>query len=463
VLTFQDFQAATDKTEFLSRLISEHQSSPAVRMAHTADEYDRQRNVGIRKFNRLLGEAYKRGSVVTGSRNEICSNFYARLNTQRVTYSLGNGLQFGEKGKDTDSIKAMLGVEADKRIKDAGYFALIHGLSFCFWASDHIELFKLPEFAPLWDEHNGMLGAGIRYWRLAPDKPMQAILYEVDGYTKYSTIGSGNTLQVEQEKQAYNREIAYTVKGVDDEVICADNYSALPVVPLYGSRLKQSTLVGVQATIDAYDLVMSGFANDLQDCTQIYWIVENYGGSTDKDLSEFLNKIKMNHIVEADTTEQGKITPYTQEVPYQARQQLLTSLRSQIYEDFGGLDVHTIAAGATNDHIDAAYQAVDEQADDFEYQIISLVQQLLALQGVDKKEATPLFKRNRLSNYQEQTDMVINAKTAGIIDADAALNHIPWITPDEVAGILERLSAEDLERFNAAQQEPTNKQQEGQQ
>ena len=51
-----------------------------------------------------------------------------------------------------------------------------------------------------------------------------------------------------------------------------------------------STLVGMRATIDAYDLTKSGFANDLEDCAQIYWSVENYGGMQDDDLRKFLDR-----------------------------------------------------------------------------------------------------------------------------------------------------------------------------
>ena len=49
------------------------------------------------------------------------------------------------------------------------------------------------------------------------------------------------------------------------EVVGEENYSALPIVPLWGSRLKQSTLVGNRQAIDSYDLVYSGFADDLRD------------------------------------------------------------------------------------------------------------------------------------------------------------------------------------------------------
>lgn len=140
------------------------------------------------------------------------------------------------------------------------------------------------------------------------------------------------------------------------------------------------------------------------------------------------------------------VTPYTQEIPYNAREALLTRIKAQIYEDFGGLDVHTVSAGATNDHIDAAYQPLDENADDFEYQIIEAVQGLLALQGVNAEDATPQFKRNRISNQREQVEILM--MEAEYLDEETMLNKLPNISNEEVAEILKKKSAEELGRFN---------------
>ena len=107
--------------------------------------------------------------------------------------------------------------------------------------------------------------------------------------------------------------------------------------------------------------------------------------------------------------------------------------------------MHAIAAGATNDHIEAAYQPLDENADDYEYQIIEAVQQLLALIGLPP--ATPLFKRNRISNEAERTNMVLSAAT--YLDDRTILEKLPFVTPDEVEGILASRDDEDMARFSA--------------
>ena len=460
LLTFQDFEKSDDKMAFMVRAITEHELSPLCRTARDADLYDRQKNKTIYNYVQtifsLTGQPIE---DFTASNNKIASNFFHRLNTQRCTYLLGNGVSFTnkreERNKDgrmvtVDTTREALGPKFDTDLKDIGYKSLIHGVAFGFWNVDRLHVFPVTEFVPFWDEETGALRAGIRYWRLTPDKPMMAVLYEEDGYTKYkSDDGEELSFHVVQDKRAYRITIQHTeVDG--DLIVGEDNYSSLPIVPLWGSKLKQSTLVGMQHSIDSFDLIRSGFANDLTDCAQIYWIIENCGGMSDDELARFRDRLKITHIANVDT-DNSKATPYTQEIPYQARKEYLDQIRSGIYEDFGGLDVHSVEAGSTNDHLEAAYQPLDEEADDFEYQICEFVQQILALIGIDD---TPVFKRNKISNEKEQVEMVM--MEANYLDDETILRKLPNISPDEVANILARKDAESQSRFVREDEEDNN-------
>lgn len=445
-LTFQDFERANDKKAFIVTLLSRYKYGRFCQTARTADLYDRQMNATICNYVQMIFSLS--GSKLedyTASNNRIASNFFNRLNTQRVMYSLGNGVSFvgaGESGEDTT--KAKLGNYFDHDLQDAAYKALIHGVSYCFWNIDRMHVFPATEFAPLWDEETGALRAGVRFWRLDPEHQEQVVLYEEDGYTRYRTVdGNDEALELVKEKTPYKLNVVYTPAG-GEEVVGGENYSSLPIVPMFGSRLKQSTLVGLREAIDSYDLIRSGFANDLTDCAQIYWIVSNCGGMDDGDLARFRDRLKLNHIAVVDTEDGGGATPYTQDIPYQARKQYLDDMRSEIYESFGALDVHTVAAGATNDHIDAAYQPLDENACDFEYQISEAIKQILLLMDI---EDTPVFQRSRISNQLEQVQLIM--QEANYLDDETILRKLPNITPDEVNAILERRDILDLNRMTA--------------
>jgi len=450
LLTYQDLQLAIAEgrlTAFVGQCIGKHINSPEYKLAVTADEYDCQRNTTINQASRYFYNlSGNRKQDFTASNNRIASNYFRRLVTQRCTYSLGNGVTF-----DEDSVKEGLGDKFDTDLYQIAYNALKHGVSFGFWNVDRLHGFPLTEFVPFWDEEDGSLRAGIRFWCLDKRrKPTYAVLYEEDGYTKYKSARGtiGLNMEVVEEKRAYRQTVQHTEAG-GDEVIGEANYGMLPIVPMYGNRNHQSALVGMRAAIDAYDLIQSGFANDLEDCAQIYWIIGNALGMDDADVQHFLDRMRLNHVVVADT-ENSPITPYTQEIPYNAREAALNRIASSIFRDFGAFNPEDVAAGQiTATQINAAYQPMDEEADDFEYQIIVFVQSILALQGI---EAVPQFKRNRVSNQTEQANMVLAEAT--YLDDETVLELLPNITSDMIDKIVARKQAEGMERFETPENSP---------
>lgn len=452
--TYQDFQEAPDKVKFLQTAIEQYRSSDDYKFALEADEYYKQRNTAIlesvKKLYTLTGAAVPDYTV---SNIQMCSNFLHRLIVQRLTYSLGNGISFANddaeetgssESEEYETTKDRLGTDFDNFIFKTAKNALTHGVSYGFWNYDRGHVFPMTEFMPLIDEYDGTLKAGARFWSLDWDrKPVTVVLYEEDGYTTYRTKDgrTGLVLEEIEPKRAYIQIVQHS-EADGDSVIGETNYSSLPIVPLWGNSMHVPVLAGIKSMIDAYDMINSGLANDVNDCAQIYWILGNASGMTQNDIIKFRDQLKFMHTAVVDT-DNSSITPYTQEVPVTARHECLSNLKSLIYESFGALDVHTVAAGATNDHIDAAYQPMDEEADDFEYQIIQFVRQILSLLGVDD---TPVFKRNRISNQMEQVRMV--AMEADWLDEETILKKLPNITVDEVEKILEKKALEESNRFN---------------
>lgn len=460
IRTYQDFQAAVQKgrlLQFMRDAIQEHRNSDAYKIALDADAYDAQRNVTINEtVKTIYGMTGAVTSDDTASNHHIASNFFHRLNIERATYSLGNGVTF-----DTDGIKEKLGPKFDTDLFSAGKLALRHGVTFGFWNSDRLHVFPLTEFVALYDETDNALRAGIRYWSIDwQRKPIYAVLYEEDGYTKYQSKGgkSGLTLEEMEPKRAYKQTVSHTEAG-GDEVIGEENYSRLPIVPLYGNEYHQSTLVGMQAAIDAYDLIMSGFANTIADTAEVYWLIGNALGMTttgsgesddpndagkpSKALRRYMENLRRYHVAVADT-DNSTITPYTQEVPYAPREAFLSDIKRQIYSDFCTIDPDLVAAGnLTATQIRLAYDAQDKAADAFEYQVIEFVQQILSLMGLS---GTPQFKRNRVANQQEEVNMIVSE--AEYLDDETILDLLPNVTPDMKAGILERKAVQDARRWD---------------
>ena len=434
IVTYQQMpEGEAERAGFVSYVVERHRASAMYRTAATADEYYRQRNVTVNAYVKtLFGADGGRFEDFTASRLRIASNLFKRLNVQRCMYSLGNGVAFA----DDPSLKERMGEGFDDAVRQAGMWALVHGLSFMMWNLDRVEVFPLTQFAPVWDEFTGELRAGVRFWRLDSESPLNAVLYEEDGYTEYREGAGG--LESAEGKKAYVTTYAQAPADPAPVLLMSSNYGSLPIVPVWGGDARQSTLVGMRYAIDAYDLIKSGLVNDVQDCAEVYWIVENAGGMSDKDLQRMRDRLLLTHIATADTEDGGRITPYRNEVPYQAREATLQRLRDDIYQDFGALDVHVIAAGATNDHIDAAYQPLNEEASEFERHIRNAVRALLKVQGADD---SPLFRREKISNVKEQVDTVL--MEAEYLDRETVLRKLPNVDPEEVPTILQRLDGEE--------------------
>lgn len=458
--TWQDYEReGGDVAGFILAAIRAHKGSDAYKTAVEADLYDRQMNVTVNGYARILyslsteadARGIERATVArredfTASKSHLASNFFHRLNTQRVQYSLGAGVSFTNDAEG--AAKAAMGGDFDHNMAEAAYCACIHGESFVFWNLDRTHVFKLTEFAPLYDERTGRLRGGIRFWRLAKGKPMEAVFYTEDGYSEWREDGSGGLAPADADGAAVRPYVtveSYLPADGSTTVVGERGYGSLPIVPVWAGRLKQSSLVGMRGHIDAYDLVKSGFANDLQDCAQVYWIIRNAGGMTDADYSRFRDRLLLEHIAGVDGVDGSEAVPYAQEIPYQARQALLKELRDGLYEDFGALDVHAVAAGATNDHIDAAYQPMDEEASDFEYWVGEAIRRLMRLAGADGE---PVFTRQRVSNQKEQVEMV--ATEAQWLDTRTILQLLPNVRPEQVAAILEAMDGEDAARLGAA-------------
>lgn len=435
MLTYQDFLRAGNKENFIIELISEHKTSKQYHVAIDAENYNRQQNTTIMKYQKFLYKLTGQKIIDTISPNyKMASNYLNRFITQLNQYLLGNGATFTD-----ETTKEKLGIDFDTQLQKAGRSALIEGVSFGFWDFDKLRVFKLIEFAPLYDEENGSLRAGARFWQLDNDKPMRITFYEEDGYTEY-IHEIGGKIEVIKPKTTYKQIVKYTaISG--EEIYQGENYPNFPIVPFYANPEKQSELVGIREQIDAYDLIKSGFANDL-DGHMLYWILENAGGMDDPDIARLIERMKTLGAVISDEDAQVKMQQL--DIPYESRIAYLDRLEEDLYKDFGALKVDIISSSATTaTQINAAYLPLDCKTDQYEYECIEFVRNILKLQGI---EDIPQFKRNKIANQSEATTMILQA--SNYLDDETVLKHLPFLSPDEIETILKNKEKEEAERFS---------------
>lgn len=445
--TYQDFLEVAEKSdrermEFVLSAINDHKNSDLYQQAKIAREYDEHRNVTIITVQKLLYTLSGKAIPDNYSANyKLRSAFFPIFMRQETQYLLSNGVIL----KNAEN-KKRLGKKFDNQIQDLARSALVGGVAYGFWNLDHLEVFTALEFVPLLDEENGSLRAGIRFWQVAANKPLRATLYEPDGFTQFIRR-SGKEMEILAPKRGYiSVEASSEVDGT--EILEYQNYPGFPIIPMYGNRARQSELVGQREAIDCYDLIKSGFANTVDDASIIYWTISNAGGMDEIDMARFKETMRRIGVGLVDD-DGAKAEAHTLTIPVEAREALLSRLSDDLYRDFQMLDTTKIQGGQkTATEITAAYQQMDNKVDEFEYCVGDFLYQLFALIDIDDD---PTFTRSKIVNQLEQTQMVLLA--ASYLDDETILSKLPWLTQEEIANILKRKSAEELERYSTKDME----------
>ena len=444
--SYQDLIAASEneaaKMAFVFAAITEHKGTTPYIIALDAEQYYRGLNPRITKYEKIIYDMRGDAHVDKWTPNhKIASNFFNFAITQENQYLLGNGATFTK-----DDTKAKLGDDFDTQLQDLGKKALVGGVAFGFFNLDHIDTFSLLEFVPLYDEENGELRAGIRFWQVSPDKPIRATLYEEDGYTDYLRANDKSAML--HEKRPYKLKVR-TSEADGEEIYDGENYPTFPIVPLWGNDKKQSELVGRQGTIDAFDLLNSNLVNNLDEANYIYWVLTNCGGMDEMDDAKFIEQLKTTHVAHADGDSGATAEAHTIEAPYQASESAIQTIQRRLYEDFMCLDVNSLsAANKTATEIKAAYQPLDSKCDMYEYCVIEFVQKILELAGIDDKVT---FTRSKVINKSDEINTLLAAQA--YLDDETIVEQVCQILgiADKTDEIIRKRRTEEQSRFEVAE------------
>ena len=455
--TYQDFLAVgadeRARMNFMHAAIQEHKSSQLYKTAIEAEQYYDGENPTINRYEKILYDLAGRAHVDMWSANhKIASRFFGFAVDQEISYLLGNGVTF--KNEQTKNKLETPTLRFDSQVQLAGQLALTGGVSYGLWNLDHIDVFSVKEFIPLFDEENGAIKAGVRFWQIDDSKPLRATLYESDGYTDYIKR-KGEDMEILTPKRKYKIFVKYSeIDGA--KIYGGENYPDFPIVPLYNNNSK-SELCGKRNTIDALDLANSGMVNNVDEGNLIYWVINNAAGMDDLDDQQFLERIKTMHVVHTDNGATAE--PHSIEAPFTGTQTTIDTLYKQLYTDFQCFDSSAVSAGnQTATAIRASYVPLDLKCDKFERQVTKFINGILSLAGIDDE---PSYTRNQIINKQEEmqtlllgaqymTDDYITRKALTILG-----------DPDMAEEILNQKEAEELDRYNDMRKESVEDEEDG--
>ena len=447
--TYNDLVAVGEnekaRIDFIRQAINEHCSSERYKTAVDAELYYDGLNPTINRYEKIIYDMQGRAHTDMWTANhKLASRFFGMAVDQEVSYLLGNGITFAE-----ESTKKKLCPDFDQEVMDAARNAKIAGVSFGFWDVEHLRVFSLQEFVPLYDEENGALKAGIRFWQVAPDKPLRATLYEMDGFTEYFQP-KNKDMEIMQAKRRYKR-IVRTAEVGATEIYDGENYEGFPIVPLKNNRHSLSEICGKRNTIDALDLASSNMVNNVDEGNLIYWVLSNCNGMDDLDDAKFIERLKTTHVAHADGDDGAKVTPQTIEAPYDGTNATIDMLKRKLYEDFQCFDSAAVSAGnQTATAIKASYVPLDLKTDKFESEVTRFIVEILRLAGIDD---TPSYTRNQIINKAEETQSLLMG--AQYYDDEYITKKLLTINGDidQYDDMMKRKAAEDVDRFTGGNEQ----------
>lgn len=448
ILTYNDLleigENERDRIEFVLDAIREHKGSDLYKTAYDAELYYKHQNPTIMRFQKFVYNQFgQKVPDIWSPNNKIASNWYNYFTTQAVSYLLGNGVTF-----KNESNKTKLGKDFDKKVQDVATHAKNGGVAFGFWNLDHLECFDLTEFVPIYDEDDGGLKAGIRFWQIDDSKPLRATLYELDGYTDYIKH-KDEDVAILHDKRAYTQIVRKNdIEG--ETILDGAPPAGFPIVPLWNIN-RQSDIVGNRGTIDAYDLMVSGLINNVSDGEFIYWILKNCGGMNEVDDAKFIEQLKLTRVAHADGDDGASVEAHNVNVEFEATAEALDRLTAQLYTDFMALKVQDVSAGSvTATQIRAAYEPINQKTDQFEYQVTEFINGILALAGIEDE---PTYTRSQMSNQSETLEMVL--QSAEYLDDEYVTTKILTLLgdADKAQEVLKRKDAEAADRYKQMETE----------
>ena len=320
---------------------------------------------------------------------------------QRASFLCANGTTFGDP--ETKNKLGIPGKLFDTQLFIAVLEACVGGKSYSFFNNDHVEVFAFETFREILDAKNGRMKAGIRYWRLAKDTPLNAYLFEPDGYSIYEESDAGELL-LTVPKRAYRQRVVRS--GITEEVFDGEPYPFLPIVPLSINSAGTPLLHGKRETIDALDITRSvGVNRAVTD--MVYWLFEGLQGMNETDIAESIATIRRCHGLATPPAESGaRVSPQVLAQPFEGTSVMIEEIKKQLNEDFCIMNPQQIVSGSdTATAIRAAYEPLNVATNVFELAHLQpYVSQILALAGIDD---TFTFKRDSNTNVQEAIQTLI--------------------------------------------------------
>lgn len=193
----------------------------------------------------------------------------------------------------------------------------------------------------------------------------------------------------------------------------AHGMGSVPFIQFSNNHLETGDLEQYKGQIDAYDIVMNGFINDVVDVQQVILVLSGYGN---EPLDKFVHELKERKVIKMDSDDddvKSGVEQLTIDIPVEARNSLLDKLSDDIYKFGQGLDPTKLQAGTAMSGValKMMYSGLEMKCakveSEFRPGINRLVRFVLENLGLDRdKKIKQTWTRSSIQNETEQAAIV---------------------------------------------------------
>ena len=382
--------------------------------------------------------------------NCLVNNQYSKMVDQKTNYSFGRSFSFDTENKAyAEALATVLGARFRRCLHNVGEGAWIGGKAWLYPYYEGGELafkrFPADEVLPFWaDADHTILDAAVHVYGVQEYDATE----QVKLVTKVEVMHGGGVDcfirkddgTLEPDVDAHSGPYITEVDKATGKVT-SYNWERIPLICFKSSHHELPLLSRVKCLQDAYNDVLSNFANQMEeDIHTTILVIKNYEG---ENLGTFRKNLATYGVIKVRSFEgcEGGVQALTLEVNAENYKVLLALLKDAIIENARGYDAKDERMGGNPNqmNIQSMYSDIDLDANGIEMEFQASMEELLwfvnrhlantGRGSFDGTEVKVIFDRDVLIN---ETEAINNCRNSvGILSNETIVKMHPWVTDPE--------------------------------
>ena len=319
---------------------------------------------------KLVGGGWTKNDYVAN--NRIGYGFYADMVSQKVNTLLDELPKIETDYLIDDKFIKNFGYA----LKAAGERAAAQGVGYFYLSHNNkFTVFKTEDCIPYYDDETGVLRAFIRFWTVGVNiKYIET--YTEQGLTTYCTHPN---FRVIKPTTPYKFRKITDFSGDTIEPLI----NKIPIFVLKNNEESRSDLTpNIRSKIDIIDIVNSGFANNIEDFSELYWVVKNGAGMNNNDFNDFIANINRTKkvLLSGDTANSIGVETHQIQIPTEARTRFVEERKKELIQEAGVIDTESLTGSSlTTVAIKAATMKLRQRVSAFEWEVYPIATAVVEL------------------------------------------------------------------------------------